>query len=219
MAASPITYLTLGDICERWGVKPIQIAVEALEGKLTFSVPVPGIRAELGYYEEYGPNDWQRIPEARRVIRGVFDLYARDAWEIIKNKTKTIDSLVGENGGYIDLEPADHEEHFLVLADDLLIRRDEVDRFEASNAQASREIYEPPTVRGGPGARTKFDWDGFWIEVSRRIHDDGIPKTQGEMIRDLLDWFDKNGKTTPDQSTIKKKISRLWKSFHHQNLA
>ena len=219
MAASPITYLTLGDICERWGVKPIQIAVEALEGKLTFSVPVPGIRAELGYYEEYGPNDWQRIPEARKFIRGVFDLYARDAWEIIKNKTKTIDSLVGENGGYIDLEPADHEGNFLVLADDLLIRRDEVDRFEASNAQASREIYEPPTVRGGPGARTKFDWDGFWIEVSRRIHDDGIPKTQGEMIRDLLDWFDKNGKTTPDQSTIKKKISRLWKSFHHQNLA
>ncbi len=82
-----------------------------------------------------------------------------------------------------------------------------------------RSPFFPQIVRGRPGARTKFDWDGFWIEVSRRIHDDGIPKTQGEMIRYLLDWFDQNGKTTPDQSTIKKKISRLWKSFYHQNLA
>jgi hypothetical protein len=49
MADSPIDYLTLADLCERWHVKQPQIAAVALEGKLTLSIPVPGVHAEFGY--------------------------------------------------------------------------------------------------------------------------------------------------------------------------
>ena len=217
MADSPITYLTLADLCERWHVKPAQIAAVALEGKLKLSIPVPGILAEIGEYVEIDEDNWQRMPEERRRVTGVFDLYPRDAWALIKDQTRVITNLPRGNDGFIDFEPEGQESNFSAAADDILIRRDEVDRFEVDSAPASPAIPAEPAARGGPGAPQKFDWDGFWIEACRRIHDDGIPSTQAEMVRDLLDWFDDNGASVPDPSTVKKKVSRLWKALRSPN--
>jgi len=214
MAPSPIQYLTLADLCERWHVKPPQIAAVALEGKLRLSIPVPGVYAEIGYYEDFGDGDWQRIPEGRRHITGIFNLFPRDAWALIKNKTVLITDLSAEGDGYIDLEAADREPEFHASADDILIRRDEVERFEAESVPAVQAVMPEPAGRAGPGVSPKFDWDGFWVEVCRRVHDDGIPTTQAEMVRAMQDWFDTQGTTAPDQSTIKKKVSRLWKALH-----
>ncbi len=213
MAPSPVTYLTLADLCERWHVKPAQIAAVALEGKLRLSVPVPGVFAEIGYYEDFGEDNWQRIPSERRRIMGVFGLYPSDAWELIKNQTKIITDLAGENDGYIDLEPEARQSDFSAAVDDILIRRDEVERFEAESAPTARDASGLPVARGGPGAPAKYDWDGFWVEACRHIHDEGVPSTQAAMVRALLDWFDKSGAATPDQSTVKKKVSRLWKAL------
>ncbi len=213
MADSPIDYLTLADLCERWHVKQPQIAAVALEGKLTLSIPVPGVHAEFGYYEEYGPNDWNRIPERHEFLRGVFNLSPRDAWNLLREGTKEIDSLAAEEkGGYIDLQPTSHQNGFVAVVGDVLVRRDEVERFETENSP-SRAVPAEPIVRGGPGVPPKYDWDGFWVEACRRIHDDGIPATQAAFVREMQDWFDAQGATAPDQSTIKKKISRLWKAL------
>ena len=211
MAESPITYLTLADLCDRWHVKPAQIAAVALEGKLKLSIPVPGVFAEIGDYVEIDEDNWQRMPEERRRITGVFDLYPRDAWALIKDQTRPITDLARGANGFIDFEPEGHGAPYSAVADDILIRRDEVERFEAESAPAGRSGLAEPAARGGPGVPPKFDWDGFWIEVCRRIHDDGVPPTQAALVRDLLDWFDANGIAAPDQSTVKKKISRLWK--------
>lgn len=215
MAPSPVTYLTLADLCERWHVKPTQIAAVALEGKLRLSIPVPGVFAEIGHYEDFGDENWQRIPADRRRVMGIFDLYPRDAWGLIKNHTGIITDLAGENDGYIDLEPEARQSDFSAAADDILIRRDEVERFEANSTPAPPDISasNPPVVRGGPGAPPKYDWDGFWVEACRRIHDDGIPPTQAAMVRDLLGWFDDKCAAVPDESTVKKKVSKLWKAL------
>jgi hypothetical protein len=46
-----------------------------------------------------------------------------------------------------------------------------------------------------------------------KIHDEGRPETQSAMVRDLLDWFAVRYESIPDESTVKKKVSRLWKEF------
>ena len=213
MVPSPVTYLTLADLCERWHVKPAQIAAVALEGKLKLSIPVPGLLAEVGEWVEIDEDNWQRMPEERRRVTGVFDLYPRDAWALIKDQTRGITDLSRGSDGFIDFEPEGHEANFSAAADDILIRRDEVKRFEAESAPAPRDVSEASAARGGPGAPPKYDWDGFWIEACRHIHDEGIPPTQAAMVRDLLDWFDRSGAAAPDPSTVKKKVSRLWKAL------
>ena len=73
----------------------------------------------------------------------------------------------------------------------------------------SDDPYCPPR----PGAPTRYDWDGFWVEVCRRIYEDGVPHTQGELIRLMLDWFTNTGRRIPDTSTLKKKVSPLWRQI------
>ena len=214
MAPSPISYLTLADLCERWHVKAAQIGAVALEGKIRLSIPVPGVHVEIGYYEEYGPGDWGRIPEEYEFLRGVFDLTTHDAWNLIRNGSAEIGSFATDvKDGYIHINETPSRPSFTVVSDDILIRRDEVERFEANSAPAPRDASETSAARGGPGAPPKYDWDGFWIEACRHIHDEGIPPTQAAMVRDLLDWFDKSGSAAPDPSTVKKKVSRLWKAL------
>jgi hypothetical protein len=58
----------------------------------------------------------------------------------------------------------------------------------------------------------KYDWDAFWREVARSILFDGVPESQAAFVRRMLDWFDTRGEA-PDPSTIKKKLSPLWRDI------
>ena len=52
--------------------------------------------------------------------------------------------------------------------------------------------------------------DSFWIEVCRIVHEDGIPRTQSELVNRMNEWFDDQDRGSPDTSTIKKKLKPLW---------
>ena len=66
------------------------------------------------------------------------------------------------------------------------------------------------TTRKRGGRPVRYDWDAFWIEVCRRIYEDGRPKTQSELVDEMLDWFMDRGEEDIDRSTIAKKITRLF---------
>ena len=63
--------------------------------------------------------------------------------------------------------------------------------------------------RGGRPAQ--YDWDKFWVEVCRRIYEDGVPETQAELADKMLSWFIDRGDENIDQRTIEKKIAPLLK--------
>lgn len=214
MAAPNVTFLTLADVCERWRMKPLHVGAMALDGKLTLSVGLAGVYAEIGEWLAVDVNDWQRIPEGRRRLTGVYDLYRGDAWGAIKEGSQVIDSVMlpGNASSFADFDVEGQQPEVVVTIDELLVRYNEVVRFETENAIIDNPASGEGPSRGGPGAPTRFDWDGFWVEACRRVHDEGLPGSQAAMIRDLLDWFDNNGPTVPEQSTVKKKVSRLWKA-------
>jgi hypothetical protein len=50
--------------------------------------------------------------------------------------------------------------------------------------------------------------------LARRIHEHGIPPTQAELVRDMLNWFElRDVDHAPDESTIKRKIKAVWKEL------
>ena len=214
MASSPVTYLTLADLCERWGLKHSHICALALDQKLAFSIGLSNVSAEVGEWDQVDEDQWQRIPHGRRCLTGIYDLTRNDAWAVIKHGQHKIDSVLStESDGYIEFHSDYGSPEFMVDVDDLLIRRVDVERFEGSNAPPEKIAGQARNPRGGPGAPPKYDWDGFWIEACRRIHDEGVPLTQAALVRDLQDWFDANAAVAPDLSTIKKKVSKLWKAL------
>ena len=90
-------------------------------------------------------------------------------------------------------------------AADILITADEIERFEqAHEINRSRNA--------GPGARGKYDWDGFHIALMKRIHDHGLPATQVALIVEMQDWFIANSAhgSAPDESTIRQRIKVIW---------
>ena len=94
-----------------------------------------------------------------------------------------------------------------------MITREERERFEAAHG-LNGVVGPRPTGsrRTGPGRLPRHDWDGFWIAVCTYIHDNGRPETQAALVRDLMDGLDGTANDAPDESTVRKKVSRLWKS-------
>jgi hypothetical protein len=45
--------------------------------------------------------------------------------------------------------------------------------------------------------------------VARRIQFKGLPASQGELVRDMLDWFAASG-AVPDESTVRRCVQALW---------
>ena len=108
-----------------------------------------------------------------------------------------------------------------VTAADVIILRAEFERCERawglfdlgaadSRAKASSPVKRP----AGPGAPPKHDWDAFAGAIARRVHDHGMPVSQGELVRDMMDWFaGREDFLAPDERTVRRKVSAIWKEL------
>jgi hypothetical protein len=103
---------------------------------------------------------------------------------------------------------ADPAERIEVTLADLLIMADNVRRFEADF-----DLLRRPTSHIGSTAR--YDWDGMYIALMVRIHDQGLPATQAEWLGEVQDWFVANSEDgeVPDERTIRRRLTPIWKSL------
>lgn len=94
-------------------------------------------------------------------------------------------------------------------AGDLFITQDELDRFE----EAHELVPKPRNVASGPA--TKWDWDGFYTALIRRIHEHGMPDQQKDLVEEMTGWFERRSPTgdAPDPSTIRKKVAGVWREL------
>lgn len=69
---------------------------------------------------------------------------------------------------------------------------------------------EPAAANRG-GRPVEYDWDSFTMEIILRANSpDGLPETQAELIRDLLQWFSDNYGVEPAESAVKQRISKIY---------
>ncbi len=87
--------------------------------------------------------------------------------------------------------------------------------FDAGAAEGSVRASTQAKRPAGPGAPPKHDWDAFAGTIARRVHDHGMPVSQGELVRDMLEWFaSREDFPPPDERTVRRKVSAIWRELN-----
>lgn len=96
---------------------------------------------------------------------------------------------------------------------DIIIMADEVARFEGECGFARRPIHAH--APSGTGAPQRYDWDGFYVTMIKRIHEQGVPARQADLVAEMQEWFVHNTHDgePPEESTIRKRISPIWNAL------
>lgn len=91
---------------------------------------------------------------------------------------------------------------------DLLIMADDVRRFETDF-----DLLRRPASNIVSTAR--YDWDGMYITLMVRIHEEGLPATQAEWLGEVQEWFVANSESgeVPDERTIRRRLTPIWKAL------
>ena len=91
---------------------------------------------------------------------------------------------------------------------DLLIAGQQVHRFEEKNELFRR-------ISGSNGSTSPYDWEGMLQAVALRIHERGLPASQGELVAEMQEWFvtHSNGNEVPDERSIRRRITPIWREL------
>ena len=73
------------------------------------------------------------------------------------------------------------------------------------------DIEQAPRARRG--AEDGYDWHAARLEAFRRIYFEGVPESQGALIRHVAAWFARQGPKVPDESTLKRRLRDVWAMF------
>jgi len=207
MSLPPRSFHSITEVAIRWSVAPFDVVGWCTDGLIALSLALPPVKT--------GPSE---------MISGLVDidgahvlpLFRRDGAPSATVAIRWVKSE-GNDLRWIT-EPA---EGLMITAADVLVRRGEVERFEAQHeifngarSASAGDDNRPAARRGGPGVPPRYDWDGFYGALARRIHDHGIPPTQAELVREMLDWFgQRDDGEAPDESTVRRKIVAIWREL------
>jgi hypothetical protein len=201
MPLPPKPFHAVQEIASRWQVEPSVIVGWAIEQRLALKTALPMV----GTVE--GKNASGLLEVAGE---DVFWLFGADAIPIASVRRFRRDP---EAKWELMITPPDG---VAVRASGVLIERAEVERFERlhrlfhSNDAVPNRPQEPSSRGGAP---SRYDWEGFAGAVARRVHDKGMPESQGELIRDMLDWFDATHGACPDESTVRRRVQAAWREL------
>jgi hypothetical protein len=209
MPLPPRPFHSLGDIANRWSVVPIDLVGWAAEGLLALSIAAPAVKTN-----------------ASKVLCDLVEIAGTDVLPLFRSDGAKVECVNVRR-----LRPhGETEWHWItaptagvtVSAPDVLILRTEVQRFEkvhglggSLQTPGSRTSHRATRRRpAGPGAPPRYDWDNFFVAITRRVYDQGLPPSQNELVREMLDWFEsRHDQTTPDESTVRRKVALVWREL------
>jgi len=187
-------YYTIHEVAARWGCTISDIAGWAAKGKIDILTGIPPVRSG----EEI---------MAGEVVVAAFDILP--VFRRCGTGPKTI--RLGR------VRAPDHSEWKLVTAPDdgieiyiadLLIAGPQVHRFEDQNTLLRR-------VAGGTGSSSPYDWEGMLQALALRLHEYGVPASQGALVGEMQEWFvlNFNGDDVPDERSIRRRITPIWQAL------
>ncbi len=194
MALPPRVYFTLQEAAARWDCSLADIAGWASVGRFDIVTAIPP------------------VTRGRQVVAGYVLILVTDIMQMFRRcgtgPTKSFLRRVrptDQDEWIMIAEPADRIE---VTLADLLIMAEDVRRFETDC-----DLLRRPAAHIGSTAR--YDWDGMYIALMVRIHEQGVPATQAEWVGEVQEWFIANGdgSEVPDERTIRRRLTPIWKAL------
>lgn len=197
MALPPRVFYTMTEAAARWGCSPADIAGWAAVGRLEIVTGVSPVRCgEDTVAGLVAVSAADILPMFRRCGTGPEECAVRRVREIGSEEWR----FITEPDGGLRVAKAD-----------LMIMGSEVVRFEEECDLFRRQP-------GGAGPASRYDWDAFYLAVIMRLHNNGLPETQGELVGELQDWFITNSRDgdAPDESTIRKRLNPIWRALRER---
>ena len=130
-------YFTLPEILDRWSISEADLIYLAENDKLRLSVRVFGVPLELGDYEETQEGEHFRVPTEQSYYSGLLELHARDVFQVFRAAELTVSDFRTPGSDYASIW-GDRDGVALSI-EDLLLRREERDRFEAETGFSGAE--------------------------------------------------------------------------------
>ena len=199
MALPPRVYLTLQETSARWGCNIADIAGWADAGRFRILTGITAVRC------------------GDEVIAGKVTLSPMELMPLFRR------CGTGPSEGIMRrIQPAGRQDWLLitdpvcgitVAVADMVIMAEEVHAFEDENDMVRR-------VASGPGVTSPYDWEGMNVALIQRIHNQGLPPTQGELVAEMQDWFAdrSDGKKMPDSRSIRRRITPIWKGLQEEEV-
>lgn len=190
--------LTIAEVAARWDATPARLAEWALGDALNLSIVVPTV-------EVSGTTD---------PIGNLAEAPGGDLWPLFRSVSPPPFVLVRRlrsPGSPAWGRIVDPKEGLTVTIADVHVTAAEVDRFERGvNPPASAHV----TWRSKGGRPPTREWEALYGWAARRVHDQGLPASQAELVREALDWLGAQGDDVlPDESTVRRKLAGFWRAL------
>ena len=140
------SYFTLPEILDRWQISEADLIYLAENDRLRLSVRVFGVQMEFGDHEKTADGAVHRVPWEQTPYSGLLDLHACDVYQLFRCGEVHLDRFQTTRADYAvttgEVEPV------FVMIGDLLLRREERDRFEIESGFSTRSspIEEPAFI-------------------------------------------------------------------------
>lgn len=195
MAFPPQYFFTLIEVAVRWECTASQIVDWAIADEIDLVATVSPV--QVGE-EEIGGLMSVAGSEIRPLFRSVGRAEKKVCVRSVRPQGSTEWRLITSPAKGVKL-----------TAGDIMITASEIERFEATHGISRR-------ANVGPGAPSRYDWDGFYIALLKRVFTHGLPPRQKDLIDEMQEWFiqtSDNG-DAPDESTIRRRIRAVWQELH-----
>lgn len=194
MPLPPVAFYSIYEIAVRWGCPPADVAGWAAEGHLKVVAGIPPVRCGD---EVVGGLVEVPIAELMCMFRrfGPSDDIGR-LRRVLKPGSATWAHVT---------EPSDG---LPIRSSDLLVASGSLLQFEEE-----RDLLRRPA--SSIGASPRYDWDAMYAWLTWFIFEKGVPETQTALVSLVQDWFVQNSKSgeVPDESTIRKRLTSLWRKL------
>ena len=187
-------FYTVHEVAARWGYTIADVAGWSAAGHFDILTGIPpAMCGEKVVAGEVIISAFDILPMFRRCGTG-----PQTAW-LRRVRTK------GEADWHLITDPVPGVE---VSVADLLISGQHVHRFEEKNELFRR-------VSGSTGSVSPYDWEGMLQVLALRIHERGIPASQGELVAEMQEWFveHSDGNDVPDERSIRRRITPIWREL------
>ena len=187
-------FYTVHEVAARWGYTIADVAGWSAAGHFDIVTGIPpalcGARVIAG---EVIISAFDMLPMFRRCGTGPQTALVRR----VRTKAETDWLLITDPQAGVEVSVAD-----------LLISGQHVHRFEEKNELFRR-------VSGSTGSVSPYDWEGMLQALTLRIHERGLPASQGELVAEMQEWFveHSDGNDVPDERSIRRRITPIWRAL------